>query len=212
MRVASLFLTSTCTRTLTNTTKLTARAQRHPRTTTAPSSHATSKTIMLPKVNTPAMAICNRCIVHFDEDDEPECLLRGAGAAQATACDIQTGIFKKKCQRWTDGRHPCIPVEQPLFLYLNTVIAACTERERLRLLADDEAGQDATLDAHRAVNELKEHLATFNVNRSQVTGDQVTPRKRDAGAPPSVTSEQMLLETQRIRPAACARSWRLGGP
>ena len=53
-------------------------------------------------------------------------------------CDVVIGALGRKCTRCRDGKHPCVPVEQPLFELLKKVKTARAAYATAVRAADDQ--------------------------------------------------------------------------
>lgn len=116
-------------------------------------------------------------------------------------CDVVIGALGKKCTRCRDGKHYCVPVEQPLFELLKKVKTARTAYATAVRAADDqEEVNEREARARDLTDELIAGLKALNNNRSKTEGDRVAGRKRRAGGSNTASSDPMLLaELQSIR-------------
>ncbi|KAK6411361.1 hypothetical protein LTR95_018102 [Oleoguttula sp. CCFEE 5521] len=107
-------------------------------------------------------------------------------------------MFKRKCARCVRQRHACEPTDGPVIPALNALVRARTALTNQTAGGDE---PDALLEreARAAQANLVTSLRIFDRNRSQVTGDRRTPRKRSAAVAFAGSSEASTLEMQSLR-------------
>lgn len=116
-------------------------------------------------------------------------------------CDVVIGALGRKCTRCRDGKHPCVPVEQPLFELLKKVkTARAAYATAVRAADDQEEIDEREARARDLTDELIDGLKALNNNRSKTEGDRVAGRKRRAGGSNNISSDPMVIaELQSIR-------------
>lgn len=116
-------------------------------------------------------------------------------------CDVVIGALGRKCTRCRDGKHPYVPMEQPLFKLLKKVkTARAAYATTMRAADDQEEIDEREARARNLTDELIAGLKALNTNRSKTEGDRVASRKRRAGGSNTGNSDPMVLaELQSIR-------------
>jgi hypothetical protein len=116
-------------------------------------------------------------------------------------CDVVLGALGRKCSRCRDGKHYCVPVEQPLFELLKKVkTARAAYTTAVRAVDDQEEINERKARARDLTDELIAGLKTLNNNRNKTEGDRVAGRKRRAGGSNTTSSDPMVIaELQSIR-------------
>jgi hypothetical protein len=122
-------------------------------------------------------------------------------AREEYGCDVVIGALGRKCSRCRDGKHPCVPVEQPLFEMLKKVKTARAAYATAVRAADDQVEIDEReARARDLTDELIAGLKALNNNRNKTEGDRVAGRKRRAGGSNTASGDPMVIaELQSIR-------------
>ena len=116
-------------------------------------------------------------------------------------CDIVIVALGKKCTRCRDGKHYCVPIEQPLFELLKKVkTTRAAYATTMRATDNQEEVDKREARAYDLTDKLITRLKALNNNYSKTEGDCVAGRKRRASGSNTASSDPMLLaKLQSIR-------------